>query len=879
MPVPALRPDLNATDALRQLKERYLEGRGRIAEAFARHGNGLRYHQAMARLMDGIVKAAWAYTVSPRMRTGLCVGAVGGYGRQELAPFSDIDLLCLATDAAAADKGTDPLQTFLYLLWDLGLKTGHAVRTVDEAIHWGRQDMTVRTAMLDGRLIAGDEALWAIYGRRFETELWGRDTEAFIEAKLAERDERHHKLGDSRYFLEPNIKDGKGGLRDLHTLYWIVKYAYGVASPQAFVAKGLLFPDEARAFAQARRFFTTLRTHLHLIAGRAEERLTFDLQAQIAPLMGYADTANLRGFERLMRDYFRLAKTVGNLTRILCAILDEQQKRRTRIRLGEWLTGQREVDGYPIEQQRLSVPSAGWLAEDPARMVEIFRVAHENGLEIHPRALRTISRSLHLITAEVRADPRANRCFMDILTHPERPERALRAMNEAGVLGRFIPDIGHVVGQMQYDRYHIFTVDEHTLNCIRMLNAIERGEYTESLPLISRLIHHIQARHVLYLALLMHDIAKGRGGDHSVLGEGMARKLARRMGFSAYDAEQVGWLVRHHLLMSSVAFKRDLDDPYTISEFVRQVRSPERLRLLLALTVADIRGVGPGIWTEWKAALLRKLYSFAERAMSGEDFTELREQKLRQVRAAILGSPIPWPQGEREEYLRQCPDAYVAAFDAAAHFHLYGLIRRMQMLDLPLVVETRVSGNITEVVLITRDRPGLFARLAAAFTLSGASVVQARAYTLLSGTVVDIFGIQDAAGAPFTRPDRLAKLTVNLETAVEGAGVVDMAEKLANHTGGTYRRKAAIRLDPHLVIDSSSHPHFTIVELNGVDSPGVLFRAASVFARMDIGIAAAHISTYGDLIVDVFYLCEPGGHKVTRADRLAELRRHLVDAL
>lgn len=878
MPAIVLAHHLSPTAALSSLKEQYVEGRERIAASFGNHGNGIKYGQEMAKLMDGIVHAAWEYTVKPKMTLGLAAVAVGGYGRGELAPFSDIDLLCLATDNAAAEKGTDALQTFLYLLWDLGLKTGHAVRTVEEAISWGKQDITVRTSMLDSRCIAGDQALWKLYEGRFATELWGKDISAFVEAKLAERDERHRKLGDSRYFLEPNIKDGKGGLRDLHTLYWIGKYAYGVGTSQAFVGKGLLYPDEAKAFSQARKFFTTLRTHLHLIAGRPEDRLTFDMQAQIAPLMGYVDTAHLRGFERLMRDYFRLAKSVGNLTRILCAILDEQQKRRSRIQLGKWLTGKEDVDGFPLEHQRLSVPSGDWLAEKPLRLLEIFRTAHENDLEIHPKALRIIGRSLHLITPELRSDPEANRCFLDILTHPENPAKTLRAMNEAGVLGRFIPDIGHVVGQMQYDRYHIFTVDEHTLNCLRILNEIERGEHRDRLPLISRLMPMIQARHVLYLALLMHDIAKGRGGDHSVLGETMACKLARRMGFSKHDAELVGWLVRNHLLMSSVAFKRDLDDPHTITDFVRQVRSPVRLRLLLALTVADISGVGPGIWTEWKAELLRKLYSHAERAMSGEDFTELRDQKLRQVRARILQSPIPWPETERESYLAQCPDTYLAAFDASAHFHLYSLIRQMNRLALPLVVENRnAGGSITEVVLVTRDSPGLFARLAAAFTLSGTSVVQARAYTLLDGTVVDIFGIQDASGGPVTKNDRLAKLTVNLETAVEG--MADMGEKLAAHTGGTFKRKAPIRIEPHLIIDGFSHPHFTIVELNGVDSPGVLYRAASVFARMGISIAAAHISTYGDMIVDVFYLTEPAGHKVTDTKRLSQLQGALLLAM
>src|SRR5437764_580603 len=403
-------------------------------------------------------------------------------------------------------------------------------------------------------------------------------------------------IRDSRYQLEPNVKEGKGGLRDLHTLYWIAKYIYRIEDVAKLVDLGVLSAEESARFERAQTFLWTVRCHLHYLAGRAEERLTFDLQTEIGGRMGSTHHARTRGVERFMKHYILIAKDVGDLTRIFCAILEADQRHKRRLPWIRWGTGRRSLEGFVIDGERLTIPSEDFFKADPVGLLRLFHVAQQHDLDIHPRALRAVTQSLRLVDGKLREDPEANRLFLEILASRNDPETALRRMNEAGVFGRFVPEFGRVVAQMQYDMYHVYTVDEHTLFAIGILSRIERGLLKDELPLASSLMPKLQSRRALYVALLLHDIAKGRGGDHSELGEKIAYKLGPRLGLTAEETETVAWLVRWHLLMSSTAFKLDISDPQTIQNFVERVQSPERLKLLLVLTAADIRAVGPKVW-------------------------------------------------------------------------------------------------------------------------------------------------------------------------------------------------------------------------------------------------------------------------------------------
>jgi [protein-PII] uridylyltransferase len=529
---------------------------------------------ANCHLMDQLIRTLYDFTTThvyplgnPSAGERLTIAAVGGYGRGELAPHSDLDLLFLHP-YKRTPHGEQVIEYMLYLLWDLRLKVGHAVRSVDDCIRQALADMTIRTGLLEARYVWGEESMFQELRKRFRREVAEGTGLDFVDAKLAERDERHRRMGNSRYALEPNIKEGKGGLRDLHTLFWIGKYLYRVDDVAGLVEHGVLTAEEAAKFKKAEAFLWTLRCHLHYLIDRPEERLSFDVQTTLAQRLGYTDRAGTKGVERLMKHYFLVAKTVGDLTRIFCAALEAQHRRRPFIRLPAIGPLRREVEGFPVEGGRLTVASAETFTKNPVNLLRLFEVAMRHDLDIHPAALRLVTRNLRQVDRRLQQNPEANRLFLEMLTARKDPEGALRRLSEAGVLGRFIPDFGRVVAQMQYDMYHNYTVDEHTLFAVGILHRLEQGALKEVAPIASDVVHKVLSRRVLYLALFLHDIAKGRGGDHSDLGAQIALKLGPRLGFSEEETETTAWLVQHHLLMSNTAFKRDIDDPKTISDFV-----------------------------------------------------------------------------------------------------------------------------------------------------------------------------------------------------------------------------------------------------------------------------------------------------------------------
>src|SRR5476651_2458019 len=634
------RPEVLAT-----FREALAAGRAEIRRRFetgiGNHRNdGPAVLAATSFLMDQLIRVLFDFAekyaypaANPSAAERLSVVATGGFGRGELAPFSDLDLLFLRP-YKQTPRGEQIVEFMLYLLWDMGLKVGHATRTVEESIRYAERDQTIRTALLEQRYIWGDRALFDELIKLFAQKFLTGDGRDFVEAKLVERDQRHQRMGDSRYVVEPNVKEGKGGLRDLHLLFWIARYLYRVAKPAELIAKGVLTEGEARHFERAERFLSTVRCHIHYLTNRADDRLSFDLQREIAARLGYQDRPGSRGVERFMKHYYLHAKIVGDLTRIFVAALEDSHRRKPKLAALWQSLRPRQLDGFRLDGERLSAPSPDMFEKDPAAILRLFHVAQENDFDVHPATLRQITHDIRLID-RLRNDPEANRLFMAMLTSRHDPETTLRRMNEAGVFGRFVPDFGRVVAQMQYDMYHVYTVDEHTIFAIGIIHSIEAGELKDELPLATTLMPTIDSRRALYLAVLLHDIAKGRGGDHSMLGQEVAEKLCPRLGLTAEETEQVAWLVRWHLLMSNTAFKRDIDDPKTIQDFVAQVQSPERLKLLLVLTVADIRAVGPKTWNGWKAALLRELYRRAVDVMSGGLVAEARDRRIAAAQEAV----------------------------------------------------------------------------------------------------------------------------------------------------------------------------------------------------------------------------------------------------
>lgn len=878
-------PQRVRADLLRLFKDALAAGREEIRRRFEAGATGAHVVRENCYLTDQLVRTLFEFATTrvyplanPTAADRIALVAIGGYGRGELAPHSDIDLLFLLP-YKQTPRSEQVAEYILYMLWDLGLKVGHAVRSVDESISRAKGDITIRTSLLETRYICGDAELFLELRQRFAEEIMADSGPDFVEAKLNERDERHQRLGDSRYLVEPNVKEGKGGLRDLHTLFWIAKYLYRVHSLSELVERKVFSVSEYRRFAKAQNFLWTVRCHLHYLTGRPEERLTFDLQQEIAGRMNYTDRPGVSGVERFMKHYYLVAKDVGDLTRIFCAALEAANQRKPRLQqLGAALF-KREVDGFQIEGGRLTVKSRRELAEDPVKMIRLFRVAQRRRLDVHPRLLRWITQNLKYVDDALRGDAEANRLFLDILTAKRDAGKALRKMNEAGVLGRFIPDFGRVVAQMQHDMYHVYTVDEHTIRAIGILNAIEQGELGDELPLATEIVHKVLSRRALYLAVFLHDIAKGRGGDHSVLGEEVARRLCPRLGLTGEETETVAWLVRWHLLMSATAFKRDLEDPKTVDDFVKMVQSIERLRLLVVLTACDIRAVGPNVWNGWKGTLLRELYHRAEEKLSGGHAEgEGRANRVAAIKARVAEKLEDWDDERFAGFSDRLGPSYWLSHDVDTIARHARLVRDADEAgrEVTIGVGTDQFRDIAEITLYTPDHHGLFASVAGAMALSGANIVDARIVTTGDGMALDTFWVQDPEGAAFDDSNRIERMKELVEKTLRGQL---RPQQELDRRGARPSRTDVFAVEPRVLIDNRASNTHTVIEVNGRDRPGFLFEVTRTITDLGLSIASAHITTFGERAVDTFYVKDVFGLKITHAGKLEKIRKTLEAAI
>ncbi|MBY0562660.1 MAG: [protein-PII] uridylyltransferase [Hyphomonadaceae bacterium] len=832
----------------------------------------------LSRDVDAVLGALFAAVATETPAVGVALVAVGGYGRGELAPFSDLDLLFLTDDNAV---GPDRfVEAMLYRLWDAGAKIGHASRTVEQNLKLARDDYTIRTSLLEARVVAGDERLARSLLERLRREVIERDQAGFIAAKLSERDQRHARAGASRYMVEPNIKEGKGGLRDLHTLFWLARHRYGL-DESAYVSAGVFTEAERASLRSALRFLWTVRCRLHFVAGRAEERLTFDLQPELAAAMGFVAKGEHSGVERFMTRYFRVAREVGMLTRILCAKLEADHAKHAPAGIARSEPCRREpegaiADGFLTESGRLDVETPAVL-ETPRNLMRLFVLADAHDLDIHPEALGAAARVASRMPRSWRLDAAAREEFLKAVASGRRPGATLRRMNDTGVLGAFLPEFGRIVAKMQFNMYHHFTVDEHTLKAIEALSEIERGRYGDQHPLATELFSKIKNRRALYLAMLLHDTGKGEG-DQQIEGEKAARRACRRLGLGTMEVEVVAWLVRHHLVMSDVAQKRDLSDPHTIAEFARVVGGIERLRLLLILTVADMRAVGPNVWNAWKGQLLRDLYRLTEAALHGgrSDESAVRDLLSNQARLAKQRLVDDLGAEALSEWLDLVEDAYWLSNDAEAlAWHAREVLAAQADAAVPHVAaRVREAQGVTEVLVYARDRRGLFASLAAAISLSGADIAGARVYTTTDNFAFDVFTIQTSDLKAFgaEHPAALRALISRVrKAAIEDAPLPE--PKLPS------RRAAAFAIEPWVRIDNQASAVATVVEASGRDRSGLLAALARACADAGASIVSAHIDTYGERAADVFYLQDEAGKKLVNPDQIDALSAGLEAAL
>jgi [protein-PII] uridylyltransferase len=888
-------PPAQRQRAMEILKGALFRGRMIAKERLESGAGGVETARLLSGVTDEVVRCLYDFTTvhvfrarNPTQGERFALMAVGGYGRGALAPFSDLDLLFLRPYKETAHIES-VIEFMLYALWDLGFKVGHASRTVNDCLKFAREDITVRTSLLEARGLTGDEALAADLHRRFRDEVIKGTGATFVAAKLKERDERHARAGASRFLVEPNVKEGKGGLRDLHTLFWIAQYLHPDDGLEAVMRLDVFEGRDVRAFIRAFDFLEAVRAHLHFTTGRPEERLTFDVQPEIARRMGYADRPrrdgdNTPAVERFMRRYFLIAKEVGTLTRAFAAKLEAEHLKSAPRGLLRFLPGRprpRAVSerGFLVEGGRLGVAGPEVFDDDPVNLLRLFQIADARDLDLHPDAFTAVTRRLALITSKVRRDPAAAEVFLAILAHSQHARRTLELMSEAGVLGRYLPEFGHIVAKMQFNMYHSYTVDEHTLRAVGLISDIAAGRLTQDHPLASSIMPLIEDREVLFLAMLLHDTGKGGLGGQEVAGARAARQACERLGLEKRRIDLVAWLVEHHLLMSDVAQKRDVADPATVAAFAAVVASPERLRMLLVLTIADIRAVGPGVWNGWKGQLLRELFIATEAVFRGGRASDAVGVARRRQEALAYDARIALAHADpnAKTWAGAMEDAYFVSFSGAEHqLHARLAERARGEAGAAATAEVRTERNATEIIVAAQDRPALFANLALAISTNGGNVVGARIFTSAGGEALDVFFVQDGARAPFgaDNPRALNRLLAALESAGRGAP----GEREVRR-GVLSERPSPFDVLPGVTFDNDASHQATVIEASGRDRPGLLEALARALAESDISVQSAHIDGYGERVVDTFYVVGADGAKLTEPARLAQVRARLVEVL
>ena len=856
-------------------------GRNQARRALEAGGSGKGCAETLSAQTDDLLRVALDMVVRrlsppPAGTTLPTIVAVGGYGRGMLAPGSDVDLLFLLPDKPR--PGIDKIvEALLYVLRDLKLKVGHATRTIDECLKQARGDMTIRTTLIEARLVTGDKKLFQTLQTRFDREIVAKTAPEFVAAKLDEREQRVRRAGALGYLVEPNIKEGKGGLRDLNTLFWISKYVYRVQNPEdVLVGAGLISPREFALFRRCEEFLWSVRCRLHFLAGRAEERLSFDMQRPIARQLGYSTRAGQADVERFMKHYFLVAKDVGDLTAIVCAALEERQTKPTLIgQLGRRSRAIADAEDFRVDNDRINIVGANPFDRDPVNLIRLFWIADRSNLPIHPNAARLVTQSLKRVDGRLRENAEANRLFLEILTSRHAPETALRRMTEAGVLGRFIPDFGRVVGMMHFSMYHHYTIDEHLLRTVGALSDIEAGRLKEDHPLESELVHKIEHRTELYLAAFLHNIAEGRPQDHLRAGADVARRLGRRLGLSPANTEHVAWLVEQHLIMSNMAQGRDLSDPRTAESLAAIVQTQERLKMLFVLTAADTRAVGPGVWNGWKGQLLKSLYWETEVVLGGGHSAIDRNSRVQAAQEALRRELTGWSDPEFDAYSQRHYPAYWLKVDLPRQIAHAKLLHAMAADTRALATEVTTDDfhGVTEVTVVAPDNPRLLTVIAGACAAAGGNIVEAQSFTTTDGLALDMIILSRA----FERDDdelrRGQRIATNIERTLRGE--VRLVE-IAPRKDARDVRRGSFAMEPEVMIDNGLSRRYTVVEVSGLDRPDLVRDLTASLSSLNLNIGSAHIATFGEKAVASFYVTDLTGQKINSPSKRAAIKRRLL---
>ena len=839
------------------LREQVAAERAALRAAYLARPNPRRLLKAHAQLIDRAVKSV------PGLPDGAALVATGGYGRGELYPASDIDLLVLlAREPTTAER--ESLERLIGTFWDVGLEIGHSVRTVEGCIQAAAEDVTVRTTLLESRYLSGSRALF----RKLEQAL-GRasDPAAFLKAKKLEQEQRHAKHQDTPYALEPNLKEAPGGLRDLQVIQWIALAAGLGRRWSDLVAQRLIERDEARQLAKGEALLQDMRIRLHYLAGRREDRLVFDVQTALAAQLGYRDSANRRASEAMMQRYYQTAKGVTQLNTIVLQNLEE------RLAPEPDVAPRALNERFRIRGERLEIVREDLFDEQPLAILESFLLLmqHQELRGMTAPTLRALYRARGRINARFRGDPLARLMFLHILQQPRGIVHEFRRMNQYGILGRYLPEFGRIVGQMQHDLFHVYTVDQHILMVVRNLRRFTQPEFAHEYPLCSELMSGFERRWLLYIAALYHDIAKGRGGDHSHLGSSDARSFATRHGLAKEDRELVEFLVENHLLMSHVAQKQDLYDPEVLRAFADKVQTERRLVALYLLTVADVRGTSPKVWNAWKGKLLEDLYRATRRVLTGEPIARDAALAEKQAEATRLLRLYALSDAVKDRLWASLDITYFLRHDAQEiAWHTRNLHYRVDS-DKP-VVKARLAafGEGLQVMIYTRDRETLFARISGYFDRAGFNIAEAKVHTTRNGYALDTFVVM-GQGRDAHYQDRIAMIEAELAEELKSDA------PLPPPRGGRLSRRVRhFPISPAVDIRPDERGAYQVLSIVASDRPGLLYGVARILAQHHISLQTARINTLGDRVEDVFLVT---GEALAAPKTVLQLEQELLQEL
>jgi [protein-PII] uridylyltransferase len=807
----------------------------------------------------------------------LALVAIGGYGRAELNPFSDIDLMFLHS-GKSPQRTEDIAQKLLYFLWDMRLDVGYSVRTISDCQEMANADMTVKTALLDSRFLIGSQTLFADFQKMLMTQILAKGSDAFIREKVEDMKKRREKYGSSVYLLEPNIKEGEGALRDLHTALWVVKIKYKITKQRELIIKGVMSEEELVSFNDSLWYLWRIRNELHYQAGRKNDQLTFDAQIKLARFFGYEDRGKSLAVEEFMRDYYLHATKVEHLSSTLISRCVMREDSTLKL-LGYFI--RRPVgDGFYVIRGELVVPDESVIEQDPTLLMKLFEHAQKQGVSLNIKVKSLVRRNLDLVNDKFRRNREVNASFFNILRSDKGVADTLRTMHHLEFLIRFIPEFERIYCKVQHDLYHIYTVDVHSLFAVEEIVKLQKGEYAKELPVLTGLANEVDKRELLLLAVMLHDVGKGEGGGHAEFGASLVPTIARRMGLTKEDSERLEFLVRHHIQMAHIAQRRDLHDEKMIIQFARQMGTSENLKMLYLLTFADIRGVGPDVWTEWKALLLQELYEKAFKVLERGDFKmEASGERVKRVKRRVLDHlGDEYPAAQVKEELKAMTTRHLLSNKASILAEHVRILLSLEEQHIVMKVAHEIDRGYSSFTICTHDVPGLFSKITGVMAANGINILGAQIHTSSNGKALDILQVNSPQGFVITDEGRWKRVQDDMRQVLEGkVRIGTLVEK--RHRPTLLGDKPKPTFPSRVEIDNEVSENYSVIDIYTHDKVGLLYRITSTLTELGLYIGVSKISTKVDQVADVFYVRDIFAHKVTNPDKLAEIRDRLLKAI